>query len=295
MTRDEVIKLAFFDELQKIHEARGEQFDMAKFAGLDIDELIKEALLREALQKTVGGLRQAGQAVATKVSPNRRFIQSVGQIDKGLGQTAQQALKQQGTGARMQQWGKSMRQTPVQRVQAAGLKLAPGEAQQITDVTKRMGGTSGAKRMIGGTVEGAGAHMAHSPGWKMALNPLGVPMGGAMEGFVRQGGREAVAAGGQLAAGGRHTAGRALGRVGTGLQRAAPVVGQVGEMATMAATHLPSVAGNLGVSAVHGLTGGGGFLPTFAGKGVGAGITKGLEMAGRGASQAVQRMAPVVA
>jgi hypothetical protein len=295
MTPAEITKLAFFDELQKIHAARGQSFDLEKFASaVDVDYLIKEAIFRRAARATLGGVRRAaggvqraGQAVSARVSPNQRFIRAVGEIDDDLAGAARTALKEQGVGARMEQYGRSMRQTPVQRVRAAGLSLKPGEAQEITELTRRMGGTSGAGRMVGGTVEGAGAHMAHAPAWKMALNPIGIPMGGAMEGATRQAGREAVAAGANLAAGGRAGVGRALGRAGTGLQRAAPVVGQVGEMATMAATHAPAAIGSPLVQAVQSATGASGFAPAFAGKMLAGGVTKGLERGGKAVAGAL--------
>lgn len=291
MTYEEIVKLAFLDELAKIHAARGDEFDLEKLSSVvDIDELIKEALLREAIAGGRAGLQRATQAVAGRVSPNQRFIQSVENIDPALAQTAKQTLKQQSTGARMERAGRAMRQTPVQRVQEAGLTLKPGEAKEITELTKRMGGTGGVTRMAGGTIEGAGAHMAHAPTWKKVINPIGIPMGGAFEGATRQAGREAVSAAGAAGAAGHARTAKALGRTGVGLQRAAPAIGQGAEWATMAATHAPSVAGLAGGKLVGAATGAKGFGATLAGKGVGAGLTKGVELAGRGALGVAQRI-----
>lgn len=246
-TYDQIVKEAFLDELRNIYAARGEEFDRHKLAGVDVDYMVKSAIFGKALQ----GLRGAGRSVAAKVSPNQRFIQSMGKIDEGLADTARSALKQQGVGARMEQWGRAARQTPVQRVQAAGLKLAPGEASQITKATEQMGGTTLGKRLVGGAAEGAGAHIAHKSPLGIAINPIGVPLGGAIEGLTRQAGREAVAAGGRAGLAGRTSAAKALGGLGMGAQRHAKKVGLAGEIAGLAGlgtvAHLPlSAAGAVG-------------------------------------------------
>jgi hypothetical protein len=102
-------------------------------------------------------------------------------------------------------------------------------------------------RVAGEVAQSAGHHYAHKSTIGNLMNPLGGAMGGVAEGLTRSAGKELASAGAQVP--GR--AGRAMGAVGGGLQRAAKPMGMAGEVAGLAglgtAVHAPlSVAGALG-------------------------------------------------
>jgi hypothetical protein len=246
MNYNDIIKQAFLDELRSIHAARGEHVDVDKLAADPrIEAMLKEAQFLKAVR---GGLQRAGEAAAAGAGKVRRVATPTGrQLAKyeeaGLGDVAGKALKEQGALRRAEQWGKAQRQTPAQRMTAARKASTdptekamltvkgPDKAQQMAELqrtTEQIGGTSRAKRMIGGTVEGS-AHHARKHPVGMVINPIGVPMGGAIEGATRQLGREAGAAG--------------LKRTGKALRQHAGKVGLAGEVAGMAglgtALHAP--------------------------------------------------------
>jgi len=216
MQLEEVTKLAFVDELTHILSARGQPVpDLLKMASTDyFYELIKEAKFLKAL-KGLG----ASAKKALPQSGTAKFMQAAEK--EGLGDVASKALKKSRPSERLSRWGKQQRMTPVERMQSAGHKLAPGEGAQITKATEAMGGSTLGKRMVGGTAEGVGSHVAHKSGIGIATNPLGIPLGGALEGAVRQTGREL------------HRKGAT--RVGSALQKHAPKAGFAGEMAGLAA------------------------------------------------------------
>ena len=102
-------------------------------------------------------------------------------------------------------------------------------------------------RVAGEVAQSAGHHYAHKSTIGNLLNPLGGAVGGISEGLTRSAGKELAGAGAGV--GGR--AGRAMGAVGGGLQRAAKPMGMAGEVAGLAglgtALHAPlSVAGAVG-------------------------------------------------
>jgi len=114
--------------------------------------------------------------------------------------------------------------------------LSAGESA----VARQIRPTSVAHRVAGETAHAAGHHLQHSSGLKKALNPLGVPLGGAIEGFTRGVGKELQGTGSNVAR-----------RIGSGMVQHAGKAGLVGEIGSVgalgAAAHIPlSAAGVLG-------------------------------------------------
>jgi len=259
VTYDEVVKLAFIDELQKIAAARPE----SKLAGLSEEQLLeffKEAGFMDALKGGASALKKA-----LPQSGTAKFLASA--KTEGLGDVAMGALKKSKPSARLQQWGQTMRQTPVQRVRAAAkaatnpvekamLKMKPGDVRGLTQATKDIGGTSVGKRMLGAAAEGAGTHMGHAGAIKTVGAHVGVPTAGALEGLVKQTGRELKSVGtnlraaqaGQMsgAAGVKRAVGKATTGVGRGVMRAAPILGEGLEAGAMLATGAPVLTGLAG-------------------------------------------------
>lgn len=287
-----ITKLAFLDELRLINGGELPP-ELAKIASdPELQHLIKEARLLQ-------GLKSLGR----KLSPNQRQLSRYAEL--GVGDAAESALKAQKPAKRVEQWGKGMRQTPVERVRSTGHKLKPGEAREITDATKAMGGTSFGKRMTGAMAEGAGHHTDHAGAVGKALTHVGLPVGGAAEGFVKQLGREAKSVGiGQRAAaarsgsGAQAALGRGLTRGGDAAQRHAGKVGKGVELATMAAAPLGTGVGTVGSAlgqAVPGLSQAGGYAAALAEKGLG---TVGLKGMGAAAAKmmpaAAKKLAPAM-
>ena len=252
MTADQIIKLAFLEELHNIYYARGwDTSELSKMASVDL--MIKEARFLQALKGLGQKARQVGTNIAQKVSPTARLQGAMQQ--GGMGDVVKNVQKQQGVGARLQAAGKQMAMTPTERVSAAGFKMAPGEAGQITQAAQQMGRGGAGNRVLGGAMEGAGHHIAHKSTLGLLANPLGAPMGGALEGATRQAGKELVRTTGLA---GEVGAGGLRGSIGRGMQQYAPHVGQAGEIAGLAAmgtaAHAPlSSAGALGTAALKGL------------------------------------------
>ena len=251
MTYDEVVKLAFIDELQKIAAAR---------PGGELSELLKEAGFKDVL-KGVGG---AIKKVLPK-SGTAKFLASA--KAEGLGDVAMGALKKAKPSARLQQWGKTMRQTPVQHVRAAAkattdpvakrmLKMKPGDVRGLTQATKDIGGTSVGKRMLGAAAEGAGAHVGHAGAIKKVGVHAGLPVAGALEGLMKQTGRELKSVGtgiraraaGQMTGGAtaRRVAGKAITGAGAGAMKVAPIIGEGLEAGAALATGMPMLTGLAG-------------------------------------------------
>lgn len=264
MTYEEVVKLAFMDELEQIFRARGDSIPSLEKLGADLrlHELIKEARFLQALRKMVPKSGTAKFMEAAKA--------------QGLGDVAKGALKKAKPMARLEQWGKTIRQTPVQRVRAAAkaatdptskamLKMRPGDVRGLTQATKGVGGTSLGKRMLGAAAEGMGAHTGHASKLRLAGSHVGVPVGGAIEGLMTQAGRELKSVGTGLRArtAGQMTSGaaarRAAGQFATGaggaIQKGAPAAAKVTEWAALGATGAPilSKAVGGGLAAATGL------------------------------------------
>jgi hypothetical protein len=235
---------AFFSELEKLGA-------VSKLAGLGIEEeLLKEALpamLGQAAQGLAQGARAAGQGVKQlavgKMIPTgvagaggKEMLLRQGGLFGGL----------MGTGHRMEQAGMQMRQTMAQRVaQTPGLSAAaqvtsPGQMQEIAQAARAMGRSDpgAAGRVASHVVESTGHHINHASPAALAFKSVGVPIGGALEGLARGGGRELQ----------RSSVGAVQG-VGRGLERNAKLVGRVGEMAGVPAlalgAHIPLGAAGL--------------------------------------------------
>lgn len=249
MTYDSIVKQAFLEELGNIYAARGEHVDVDKLASDPrIDAMIKEAKFLQAIKK---GLGQAGKAVHRTATPAGRQLAKYEKA--GVGDVAGAALKKQNPLRRAEAWGKTQRQTPIARVATARkAATSPTEKAMLTvsgdkaskmkqmgelnKATQQIGGTSTAKQMMGAGVEGAASHVRHKP-LMAAINPLGAPIGGAIEGVTRQAGRGLSAAGHKGAGGALK---RHAGKAG--------LAGEIGALAGMGtAVHAPlSAAGLLG-------------------------------------------------
>jgi len=291
MTEERITKLAFLDELYSIYAARGlDTAELSKLAGSQLDEIIKEARLLQAVRGMGQRARQAGEAVAQKVSPTRRLTAEMER--SGMGDVVAKTQKQGRLSSRVEAAGREMARTPAERVKATGLKMSPEETAQITKATEQMGrGGSTGGRILGGTLEGAGQHVGHKSTLGLMTNPLGVPLGGALEGATRQSGKELVRSAGEAAQAG---AGGLRGSLGRGLQQHAKRVGQAGEVAGLAAlgtmAHAPlSGAGALGTAALKGVGLKGALANTLGGVGAhgvadvaGMGIQRGMGIAQRG-------------
>ena len=235
---------AFFSELEKLGA-------VSKLASLGIDE----EFLKEALPGILG---QATQGLA-------RGAQAVGQGAKNLavgkviptgvmGHTGKEMMLRQGglfgglmgTGHRMEQAGQQMRQTMAQRVaQTPGLTAAaqatnPAQMAEIRNAATAMGRSDpgAAGRIASHVVESTGHHINHATPAGLAFKSVGVPLGGALEGLARGGGREL-----------QNSGVGALRAAGGGLERNAKMIGRVGEMAGVPAmalgAHIPLGAAGL--------------------------------------------------
>jgi hypothetical protein len=226
---NQAFREAFLDELQKCaHLIDLEPGRVLNDA--EIDFLLKQAGFADAVRKII------------PQSATSRFMQAA--KTQGLGDTAQKALKASKPSSRMTQWGGNMMATPAQRLQQAGHNVPAGQAKGITAAVNRMGGASPAKRIVGGAVHGAGHHVGHKSTLGLMANPLGIPLGGAIEGATRQGGKELASKGFQ--------------RAGGALQSHAGKIGLGGEIAGLAgigtAINMPvSAAGAVGTAALKGI------------------------------------------
>ncbi len=219
MGYEEIIREAFFEELEKLSsEDLGLFFNLEKLSE-EQAELLKQAILGQALRSVKGFL-----SGAPKVVPG------VGQIpmNPGLGSTFLS-----GTGKSLQDSGKLMMTGPKAsgftraELTAAGLPSAPG-------VAGRVGGQ---------VVHDIGHHVAHKGPVGNVLNPFGSLVGGASEGLARGVGKELSSAGGRAAP---------IGRI---MQKAAPALGLGGEIGGIAGLGLAagvpiSAAGALGGKAI---------------------------------------------
>lgn len=229
-----VFRAAFIDELQKVAQANGGiepwSGELEKFASSALlDELVKEALVQQFGQMA----GRVGSAV------KGAFVGS--QIPTGFMEGGKQVMLRKGglfggamgAGKRMEQAGQAMRETMAQRVAKTGLKTSPTEMAGIQKSVGSMGRTDPgvAGRIAGHTVESTGAHIRHATPAGMVLKGVGVPIGGAMEGLTRGSGKELQRSG---------TA--AVQRLGRGMEKVAPRVGQIGELGAV-----PLMATGLGI------------------------------------------------
>lgn len=228
-----MVRAAFLDELEKI----GSQHGIPPWVG----DLERFEYFVEGMQKEAFGFSQIGQGVraaAGKLMP---------MAAAGAGPEVQAFRKgtgffSTGIGSGLHQGGKMLAHNAPAAGQAAGL------AAKDVGALGAMRPTSAGRRIAGETAIGAGHHMQHAGPGLMAMNPVGVPMGGAIEGFTRGVGKELQGAGN-----------RGVQAAGHALVRHAPKVGYGGELLAgmgLPVTGLAGVAGHqLGGAVAHHLGG----------------------------------------
>jgi hypothetical protein len=247
---------AFADELVKIAAIHQLRLEMEKVANdPTLSEMEKEALLRQ--------LKEVGQALVgapVKLKVGDEIVEVAG--NRALPRVP--GYKE--TGKKLQEAG----------------ELLKGPKSMTPEEAKAIGIQTGVGSRIAGEAAGsAGHHMEHASTVGKALNPLGKPFGGAIEGVTRGVGKEL-----ERGAEGARAA------VGRGLQRAAPHVGTAGEIVGAAgtATALGSAVSPMAAGLAGGLKSMGVYAPLKAKLGLGGlnvakdvaatGVEKGIE-AGR--------------
>jgi hypothetical protein len=233
-----MVREAFLDELQKIAEAHGYP---AWVGDVGAFETFVEGMQKEAL-----GFGQIGQAARGAVGRLMPMAAA------GAGPEVQAFRKgtgffSTGMGNDLHAGGKMLAHNAPAAGQAAGL------GAKDVGALGAMRPTSAGRRIAGETAIGAGHHMQHAGPGLMAMNPVGVPMGGAIEGFTRGVGKELQGA--------SHAGVQAAGHA---LVRHAPKVGFGGEfvaggllgtpgLGAMAGHQLAGMAGEHVMHAAHGL------------------------------------------
>lgn len=235
------------------------RLQMEKIASdLNLSEMEKEAILQQ-LRAAAGGVREVGRALVgapvrlqvgdevVHVAGNRLLPKIPSYKDVGQG---------------LHHMGERLK----------------GPAGMLPEEAKAMGfHTSAGSRIAGEAASSAGHHMAHASTAGKLMNPLGKPIGGAIEGLARGTGKELVHASGAVSTGlegaGRSTiGGGVLGQAGRHLQQAAPHLGTVGEIAGAAgtATGLGAAVSPAAAGLAAGLKGLGVYAPLKAHLGLGA-------------------------
>lgn len=192
-----VVTDAELEQVLKLASAELSSLDAMKLASGSFEELRKEAILK-ALRR---------------VLPKKKLVQ-VG--DEVVDLTPEGAYTQ--AGKHLKELGK-------------GLKLKKGVTPEQAAAVGQKSTAGG--RILGEGLESAGEHMVHASTAGRAMNPLGKPVGGAIEGITRGAGQELQRAAGRAAEVG---AGGIRGSLGRGLVQQAPRVGQLGEIAGAAGT-----------------------------------------------------------
>ena len=227
---------AYLSELCKVAGANGGvepwNGDFEKFASSDLlEEVIKEAFLRAIKNTLVGqkiptGVMQGGKEVMMRKPGLIPQVRGAG----GLADRARQA-------------GKNMQMDSTQRMYRTGLPVSKADVASASAFTRAAGsgGTSGVKRVAGSAVEGAGKHVRDKSALGLAINPMGAPLGGAVEGGMHGLGREVT----------RNSNSRFARGASKALHRGAKAGGVAGEIAGVAglgtALHAPlSAAGAVG-------------------------------------------------
>lgn len=211
----EVYSNAFFDELGKIASANPE-----------FSQLLEKQAISMALPNVMGGLRAAGQGAARAVG---RLKPKPLSADAATVKSFRSGRLSTGFGKDLAAGGKQMAWNP----QAAG--RAAGLGQKDLAALQQMRPTSAGRRITGEVAHGAGHHIDHANPAMLALNPIGVPMGGAIEGLSRGAGKELQRSGSRAVQG--------AGRV---LQKHAPKIGLGGEVVAGGLMHAPGLASVLG-------------------------------------------------
>lgn len=310
---------AFFEELDNLAIANGfhNSDALIKTAHIDVDELIKEAIIGAALKKGLQGLKGGLRKGKDFVSGAPLEVPGVGSIP--MHKPGAQGLLG-GVGKSLESSGKSMMTGPstknfsMGQLQSAGIPGAPGVGQRIA----------------GSAVHDIGHHISHKGVVGNALNPFGAVLGGAGQGVHSQVGKELQGLGKRIASNPaleslraegmqvplsgaarfKQGLGAAVGGAGKVVERSAKPIGLMGEMAGVAGigtlAHAPlSSAGALGGKllsqvpganqALHGL---GGYAHHLGADMLGTGVqAMGTRMpaVARGAAAGVGRVLPWMA
>jgi hypothetical protein len=245
----------------------------------DLSEMEKEAIMQQ-LRSLGRGAMQAGRRVGAGARElGGALVGAPVKLNVGdeVVQVAGQGVlpSYRGIGKSLQETGKLMGGAPkgitAQQARAAGIPV-PGMAGRVG----------------GEMAEAAGHHMSHSSNIGIGMNPLGKPIGGAIEGLSRGVGKELQRAGGLgVEAGG----GGIRGQLARGLQRHAPTIGQAGEILTGAGT--ATALGHAISPAAHGLAAAakatGTYGPMKAALGGKLGLNLAKDVAASGLERGVQR------
>lgn len=205
-------------------------------------EEIKQAALLDELQKIAeanGGTIPGLEKLALSFTP-------IANAAKGLmgGGAAKTVNPFKGGPGIFQRFG--------QDLMAGGKMLGRDSTKSLVAGNRVAAGPAG--RVMGEMAHSVGHHYAHKGTLANLINPLGGALGGVAEGATRAAGKEMVRGAGAMGASGVRGTGiaaKAMGGVGTGLQRVAKPMGMAGEVAGLAglgtAVHAPlSVAGAVG-------------------------------------------------
>lgn len=226
----EIYSRAFFDELDKIASARGipDFFEKTALGAMPMPNIMGAA--RSAGQGLMGGVRSAGQGIASAAQGvAKAFKPAALSADQMAVKSFRQGRGITGFGKDLAAGGKALAHNP----QAAG--AAAGLGAKDLGALQAMKPTSMGQRITGEVAHGVGHHIEHGHPVALALNPLGAPLGGAMEGLARGSGKElqrSSSAGAQA--------------VGRGLVKHAPKIGVGGEIVAGGMLHAPGLASTLG-------------------------------------------------
>ena len=216
---------AFFDELDKIAMARGlpDFFEKTALGAMPMPNVM--GAVRSAGQGIMGAARSAGQGVSKAIGSLKPALSA----DQIAVKSFRQGRGITGFGKDLAAGGKALAHNP----QAAGAAAGLG-AKDLASL-QQMKPTSMGQRITGEVAHGVGHHIEHNHPVALALNPLGAPLGGAMEGLARGTGKEMQRAG--------NTGVQAVGR---GLVKHAPKIGVGGEIVAGGMLHAPGLASTLG-------------------------------------------------
>lgn len=233
-----IFETAFHEELQKIAEANG---GITPWVGekLAFEQFVDSTLYKEAL--SLSGVRQGLRSAAGRLMPMaaQGAGPEVAAFRKGTG------FFSTGIGSGLHQGGKMLAHNAPAAAQKAGL------AAKDVSAMGAMRPTSMGRRIAGETAIGAGHHMEHAGAGLMAMNPVGVPMGGAIEGFTRGVGKEMQRAGNTAVQNAGHSLVRHAPKIGFGGEfLAGSALGAPG-LGALAGHQLGAMAGHLGGAAAH--------------------------------------------
>jgi hypothetical protein len=208
--------LAMRSELEKLQavdlEKMAAEALFEKLADPNLSDMEKEAIMRQLRALGRGAKELGGAIMGAPVKLN-------------VGDDVVQVASNKVLPGGYRQAGKFLHQSG---------ELLKGPKGMTPEAARAVGIRSSAASRIGGeALSSAGHHMEHAKNLGVALNPLGKPVGGAIEGLSRGAGQELQRAAGQAAEVG---AGGIRGALGRGLVKHAPHIGTVGEIGVGAGT-----------------------------------------------------------